>query len=201
MKQRNTPLPIRTLSVLMLFLFFSANTLLAQPETGLTTPRNARDEDQALRLSLINTVFPVALGYGAVALFDNSTVQKTGAALAVYGLVIGPSTGNFYANDYLRGGMGALARFGGALLLQDATEELLGSRFSTVLNVDDREVSLDETGIIVGGALMVGGLAFNYITAPLSAREYNRSIGYAMRMEHLPGTGRSAPVLSARIRF
>ena len=183
------------------YLLFATAPMHAQPETGMRMPASARSEDQAIRLAMINTVFPVALGYGATVLFDDQSVQKVGAAVAVYGLVVGPSTGNFYANDYLRGGLGVMARFGGALLLQDATTELFGNKFATVLGVDDREVSFNDTGVLIGGALMVGGIAFNIATAPLSAREHNRSMGYAFRMQPIPGTGRTAPVLAARIRF
>lgn len=192
---------INIAALLFALFLFAVVPLQAQPETGFRIPPDARSEDQALRLSLINTVFPFGLGYGAVALFDHSTVQTTGAAVAAYGLVVGPSIGNLYANDYLRGGLGALARFGGVLLLKDATRELLGDRFATALGVDDREVSLGDTEVIIGSVLMVGGMAFNYITAPVSAREHNREMGYAVRLKRIPGTGRSAPVLTARINF
>lgn len=185
----------------IVLLLLSTVAVHAQPETGFGRDYRARSGQAALKQSITNTVLSLALGYSTVALFENKTVKTVGASLAVYGLVIGPSTGNFYANDYLRGGLGALTRFGAALLLMDATREISGSEFANALNVDNEEVSLDDTQVIVGGALMVGSMIFNMATAPVSAREYNKEMGYTVEMQHIPGAGKAAPVLTARFHF
>ena len=149
--------------------------------------------------AVVNTVTPVATGYGMVKLFDSNTMETVGATLAVYGLIVGPSTGNFYANDYLRGGLGTLTRIGAAFLLQNATSEVFGREFADALGVDDKSVSLGDADIIVGSTLMLGTIVYNIFTAPVSAREYNRKMGYAVNIESLRGTGRSVPVVTARI--
>lgn len=182
------------------FILFCSASVFAQPEIGgLGQNRDRRMEGMALRQSLFNTVAPMALGLGAVALFENRTVRTVGAWMTVYGLVIGPSTGNFYANDYARGGVGALVRFGGAVLLRNATSEVFGRQFANLLHVDDKSVSFGDTDVLIGSALLVGSIAYNIITGPVSVREYNRKMGYVMEMESLPGTGKVAPVLTARI--
>lgn len=193
---------IYTLFVASLFVSIATLPAYAQPETsGMGQDHRARDGQKAISQAVINTVMPVATGYGAVKLFDGNTVETIGATLAVYGLIIGPSTGNFYANDYLRGGLGALTRLGAAYMLQNATSEVFGREFADVLRVDDKSVSLGDADIIVGSALMLGTIAYNIFSAPVSVREYNRSMGYAVEIESLKGTGRSAPVLTARINF
>ena len=183
-------------------LFMTTTFAYAQPEMGGINP-NKRQESVAVRQAIVNSIMSVGVGLGAVALFDDPTLQTVGATMAAYGLVVGPSTGNFYANDYLRGGLGALTRFGAALLLRDASREVFGSEFAGALDVDteDRKVSLRDTEIIVGGILMAGAAAFNVISAPASVREYNRKLGYALGMQSLPGTGRTAPVFTAKLRL
>lgn len=180
----------------------SYGVVLAQSETGrLSGGGDLRTEGEAIKQAVMNTVLPIGTGYGAVKLFDNNTLETVGASLAVYGLVVGPSTGNFYANDYLRGGLGALTRLGAALLLQNATSEVFGREFADAIGVDNSSVSIKDTDIIVGSTLMLGTIAYNIISAPVSVREYNRQMGYAIKIESLPGTGRAAPVLTARINF
>ncbi|MFH5831215.1 hypothetical protein [Halalkalibaculum sp. DA384] len=188
--------------VLALSIFAAASVARAQPETGGFMPDGqVRSENQAVSQALINTIMPIGVGYGAVKLFDGNTAETLGASLAIYGLVVGPSSGNFYANDYLRGGLGALTRLGAAFLLQDATSEVFGREFADALGVDNSSVSFSETNIVVGSTLMVGTIAYNIITAPVSVREYNREMGYTMEIQSLPGTGRAAPVITARIHL
>lgn len=190
---------------LLLFAIISvvsvSSTVHAQNTSIFYQNRQARSESQAVRQALINTLLPVAVGYGTVELFKNNTVQTLGASLAVYGLVVGPSTGNFYANDYLRGGFGALARFGAALLLKDHTSELFGSEFARSLNVDNKDTSFRDTNFIIGSSLLVGTAILNVVTAPISAREHNREMGYAMQIEELRGTGQTFPLFTAKVRF
>lgn len=193
---------IKSLFVTFIILASVTVTALAQAETGgLMQDARVRSENQAVTQSIINTLMPIAVGYGSVKLFKGNTVETIGASLAIYGLIVGPSTGNFYANDYLRGGLGALTRLGAAFLLQDATSEVFGRDFANALHVDNESVKLGDTNIIVGSALMVGTIAYNLVTAPVSVREYNRKMGYAMEIQSLPGTGRSAPMLTAKINF
>jgi hypothetical protein len=194
--------PTHFLLPAVFFILSVALPAMAQPETtGLGVSAQARSESEAISQAIVNTATPIAVGVGAVKLFNNNTVQTVGASLALYGLMVGPSTGNFYANDYLRGGLGALTRIGAAFLLQDATSEVFGRDFADALNVDNEPVSIEDTNIIVGSALLVGTIVYNIASAPASVREYNQSMGYTMEIRSLPGTNRSAPMITARISF
>ncbi|MDZ7694342.1 MAG: hypothetical protein U5K69_25005 [Balneolaceae bacterium] len=173
---------------------------MAQAEIGQSLgAANSKTEDEAVGQAVINTVMPIGVGYGTVQLFKNNTVRSIGASLVVYGLIMGPSTGNFYANDYLRGGLGALTRVGAAFLLKDATSEIFGPTFANALNVDNEEVSFGDTEVLLGSVLMIGTIAYNIFSAPASVREYNQQRGYALELRSLPGTGQTVPMLTAKI--
>ncbi|MDX1637377.1 MAG: hypothetical protein R3281_05380 [Balneolaceae bacterium] len=197
----NRTLVVSLISALGLSLLQAAPAR-SQPETaGLGQGGDVRSENEAISQALTNTIMPVAVGYGSVKLFNSNTIETIGSTLAVYGLVIGPSTGNFYANDYLRGGLGALTRVGAAFLLKDATSEIFGREFADALNVDNKSVRFGDTEVIVGAVMMVGTMAYNIISAPVSVSEYNQSMGYAIKLHSLPGTGRTIPVVTARIQL
>jgi hypothetical protein len=157
---------------------------------------------KARRIAVTNTTLAVGTGLGAVALFNNGTIQKTGALLTVYGILAGPSTGNFYANDYPRGFAGLAVRTTGAYLMIDATRELFGNTFADELGVDSKEGSLTDTKMIIGGALVLGSAIYNILSTTRSVREYNQgqprfaiNVGSTMIEEKI------APLLTANIRF
>ncbi|MDZ7681066.1 MAG: hypothetical protein U5J63_04960 [Fodinibius sp.] len=95
-----------------------------------------KSASKARSIALTNTFLSIGTGVGAVALFENNTVQKLGTILGVYGIVAAPSTGNFYANDYPRGFAGMGARAIGTFLMADATSEILGQEYADILGVD-----------------------------------------------------------------
>lgn len=169
-----------------------------QPELGRQV--EAKNVSQARSLAATNTLMPLAVGVGTVALIENGTLQTAGAALAVYGLSVGPSTANLYANDYARGMLGILARAGGAYLMQDATSEIFGRRFADALNVDNKEVSLTDTKILIGEILIIGSIVYNFVSAKQSVDQYNAARGARIRVSVEPFGGPFSPGITPVIK-
>jgi hypothetical protein len=163
--------------------------------------KDIKSVSEARGLALNNTLLPVATGIGAVYLFKNNTVQTVGAALAVYGLIMGPSAGNFYAEDYMRGTLGAMMRIGSGYLLLDATRELMGDRVADRLAWDDKRVSISDTQVLVGAGVFAGSMLYNLLSAGASVREYNQQSGYSFYV--VPGRVNQnlVPLLTARFDF
>lgn len=189
---------IPLISLLILF----TSTAFSQPELG-GSRIEVKTVEQARGLAATNTLMPLAVGIGTVALFENNTIQTVGAAMALYGLAMGPSTGNFYADDYTRGLLGLLTRAAGGYLMADATSEIFGSKFANALNVDNKRVSLTDTKIIIGEVLIVGSIIYNLISAKKSVAEYNASQGQRIRISVEPSEGpfssNYAPVITGKI--
>ncbi|MDZ7659129.1 hypothetical protein [Fodinibius sp.] len=157
---------------------------------------------KARSIALTNTVVSIGSGVAAVALFDNNTIQKTGAYLTLYGIVAGASTGNFYAEDYPRGVIGMGARAVGTILMLDGTREVFGQRFSNTLGVDNEEVSLTDTKMLIGEGLILAGFIYNMISLNASVKEHN-SGGRNFSINITPAVvdDEVAPVLTASLRF
>lgn len=157
---------------------------------------------KARNIALTNTVMPVATGLTAIALFDNRTIQTSGALLAVYGLSMGPSTGNFYAEDYTRGFLGLGMRAAGLFLMHDATREVFGSTFANRLTIDDRKVRLTDTKMLIGEALILGSAIYNILSAKKSVQKYQESRRkFAVSVSSASIKRTIAPLLTARINF
>lgn len=161
----------------------------------------SKSASQARSIALTNTVSSIGVGVATVAMFENNTIETAGAALGVYGLIMGPSTGNFYAKDYKRGMIGMAARTVGAYLMVDATREIFGNDFADALTVDDREVSLTDTKILIGEALVLGSLLYNIFSTNASVEQYNQGRGYSIRFDANSVHDTVAPVLTAQIRL
>jgi hypothetical protein len=181
---------------------FSAD---AQSEVSINRPfgnDQRKTVSKARSISLTNTALSIGAGVTTVALFDNNTIQKAGAYLALYGVVAGASTGNFYAEDYPRGVIGMGARAVGTLLMVDATREVFGQRFANTLDVDNEEVSLTDTKMLIGEGLILAGFIYNIISLSASVKEYN-SGGRNFSINITPAivNDEVAPVLTASLRF
>ncbi len=159
--------------------------------------------DEARSLAITNTVLAFGTGIVAASIFEGSTLKKAGGYLALYGLMAGPSTGNFYAEDYTRGGFGALARAAaGIWLLKDATREVLGKDIDEVMPWEDGEkVKFTDTKIWVGTTIVLGSAIYNFISAKQSVEEHNARLGYRFSMSAETIYGEPYPVVSARVSF
>lgn len=189
---------------LLIFVLGMTIQVNAQSEISVTTNANEQPKtiSEARTLVFTNTLMPVGVGMGTVALFENNTVQSIGAAMAVYGIVVGPSTGNFYANDYARGGLGMAVRFVGAYLMKNATSEIFGHRFSNALHVDNKDVSIGDTKILIGAGLVIGSMVYNFVTASKSVKEFNKGMKrFTLNVKPTDVDGKVAPVFTARVNL
>ena len=186
----------------LLGISFSAD---AQSEISISRPfgnDQRKTVSKARSIALTNTALSIGAGVTAVALFDNNTIQKTGAYLTLYGIVAGASTGNFYAEDYPRGVIGMGARAVGTILMVDATREIFGQRFANTLGVDDKDVSFTDTKMLIGEGLILAGLIYNIISLDASVREYNTGgRNFSVNITPAVVDEEVAPVLTASLRF
>ncbi|MDX1618355.1 MAG: hypothetical protein R3224_06185 [Balneolaceae bacterium] len=154
------------------------------PDTAETEPKNP---SKALGRAIGHTVVPIALGVLIVvntSPFDDDPLATAGGLLMLHGVLTGPSMGNFYARDWLRGWGGVGARI-----------------LSFVIIDSDRRNR--ELRNVLGIGLLAGSALYNIATAPASARAYNRRAGiqYGAGVLQVPGSGAAVPVLTAGIRF
>ncbi len=185
----------------VLLVSFLMLPFLVQAQSTYTNP-NLKSVSTARGKAVRGTVFPLALGIGSTLIFENSTVELIGSSLAVYGLMTGPSIGNFYAKDYVRGVIGVAVRLGGGYLLHDATREIFGDDFADAVGWDDEEVSLTDTKVLIGGALIVGSAIYNIISAEASVKRYNsRNGGYYVHIFPVIFDGKVMPFITARFNF
>jgi len=188
-----------------LFFFIGSATLTFGQGVSINQSmggENLKSVSKARSIALTNTALSISSGIGMVSLFENNTVQTIGGILGVYGVIVGPSTGNFYANDYPRGFAGAGARAIGAFLMADATSEIFGREFADALGVDDKDVSLTDTKILIGEVLVLGGFVYNIISLNKSVEEFNNSKGgITVNVKPTMVNDKIAPVLSASLRF
>ena len=187
--------------VLFLYiLFWLPETVLAQPEIGRS--RYMKSVSEARNRALTNTILPLVTGITAAKVFKGDKMQTAGALLAVYGLVMGPSGGNFYAEDYLRGGLGVAARASmGYFLLLDATRELMGKDVAESLTWDNKDVKITDTKVLIGAGVFLGSMVYNVISSKASANEFNRSRGYRVSVTGEKIGDEIVPVLSAKFSF
>lgn len=188
---------------LLILLLAASLQAQAQSEVSINRRTNGlKNASQARSIALTNTIMPIAVGYGTVALFENNTLQSTGAFLAAYGLLMGPSTGNFYALDYPRGVIGLTARAVGSYLMVDATSEIFGREFASALYVDDRDVSLTDTKILIGEALVLGSIIYNIWSTKSSVKEYNNSQRrFSLNVTPAVIENKVAPLVTANIHL
>jgi len=189
---------------LLLTFFGISLQVKAQNHISITANRNEHTKtvSEARTLAFTNTFMPMAVGMGSVALFNNKTVQSIGAVMTVYGIIMGPSTGNFYANDYARGGLGMVTRLVGAYLMKNATSEIFGQRFSNSLNIDNKKVKLGDTKILIGAGLVVGTAIYNFISASKSVKEFNKSKKrFSLNVTPSVVGKKVSPLLTARVTF
>lgn len=192
--------------MLLLLLLFGFSLLVqAQSEVGINRPFAGGEKktvSKARSIALMNTALSIGTGISAVALFDNTKVQKAGAYLTIYGIIAGASTGNFYAEDYPRGVIGMGARTVGAILMIDATSEVFGQRFESTLNIDDKEVSLTDTKMLIGEAFLIGGFIYNLISLNSSVEEYNSGgRKFSVNVNSAVVNDKVAPVVTAQVNF
>jgi hypothetical protein len=186
--------------LIAVFIYAGASSLQAQTESRYRS-QHLKYVDEARTQAIAGTLVPLALGIGTASLVENNTVKKTASFAAVYGLVLGPSLGNFYAKDYARGMLGIAARMGGGYLLLDATRELAGKDVADGLGWDDKSVSLTDTRVLIGGGIIIASAVYNVISAKASVESYNRNTGYTIGLAPVIVNDQTVPLVTANIQF
>ncbi len=121
----------------------------------------------AIILSALNTAIPVGLGTLMIHSSEDNVGLYSGEGwggviggflLVSYGVVIGPSIGNFYADDLANGLGGIAIRTFGGIVAMEAQDGSLRSRNRQKL----------------GYCLIIGGAIYNFISCQASVKRYNR---------------------------
>lgn len=187
--------------VLLLFIFTAfPDVVFAQAEIGRS--RYLKNASEARNRAVTNTILPLVTGITATKVFKGDKLQTAGSLLAIYGLLMGPSAGNFYAEDYLRGGLGVAARAGiGYFMLLDATREIMGKEVAESLTWDNKDVELTDTNVLIGAGVFLGSMVYNVISSKASVKEFNRSKGYYVHLSGEKIGEEIVPVLTAKISF
>jgi len=182
----------------IVFLLVDLSTAQAQSRFKSNYLKNV---DEARTRAIAGTLVPIALGVGMASFIENNTIKKAASFAAVYGLVLGPSFGNFYAKDYLRGMLGVAARVGGSIMLLDATRELAGDDVADGLGWDDESVSLGDTKVLIGSGIILGSAIYNIISSKASVNRFNKKTGYLIGMMPAFRDGQVVPLITAHVQF
>lgn len=193
---------MKTLSVLLIGMIWLAADGKAQSgyplqpdsletiETAQPVSSYLKKPSKAIIRSLTHTAVPIglALAINAAAppeihLFSDEEDKNTGSLLFMllglsYGSFIGPSMGNLYARDYLRGFGGIALRIQGVRMMRDSTPRRAKR---------------------IGQILFFGSALYNILSGPASVRRYNRRQKLQIAPSVDPGT--QVPVLSVRVHF
>lgn len=156
---------------------FCANNLSYQAG-DLNSSNMFKDPRKAFLLSLGHFAVPTLVGSIILSNSSGST-DIVGGIILSYGILVGPSMGNFYARDESRSVGGLAVRvIGGGLMLAGVLSwandfsNSVGNAFSTGRHTDS-----GESGVLLflaGASITAGGIIFNLATAGQSARDYNR---------------------------
>jgi hypothetical protein len=131
-----------------------------------------KDPENALYYSVVHTVVPI--GFGGMLLVVGGSAAPVGALGIMYGILAGPSAGNFYAEDIGMGLFGIGLRLLGIGMMAEATESFHYTSYSHHRH---------KPGLARGGFLLyMGSTLWNIVTAPGSARTYNARHGIGYRL-------------------
>ncbi len=151
---------------------------LAYRKYGLKSSEMFKDPRKAFLISLGNFGIPTLVGSLLLSNGSDGT-DILGGLILSYGIIVGPSMGNFYAHDQSRSVGGLAVRAGGGLLMligvlvwTSDTSNFFGRAVSTGKYSDSGEGGA--LLFLAGAAITAGGIIFNLATAGQSARDYNR---------------------------
>lgn len=170
------------------------------------TPNKAykyKDPQKAFLLSLGNTVVPVLTGTMILSRTTNndSKLLRIGAgALIVYGMIIGPSTGLYYAGSNEKASGGILGRLGATALGIAGTFWGITIGIGNAYDADNpKSQAIPSVMIYSGAILLTGSAVLQIIKAPAEARKHNRSVHLAFSPTYYPRE--KTPGLAINIRF
>ncbi len=177
-------------------------------DTAYTAAVILKSKKVAFRRSLWHTLAPVASAFVISRLTEGNTIEAPVAALLGYGLMVGPSMGNLYAEDWSRGINGFVFRglgVGAVILAGSLGDDVIDYTPIGGYDRHDWHDPLTESEFVrlVGTAIYIGGVLYNFLTLNRSVDEYSHDLKKGVRIEVSPSydikTG--TPLLSTHIRF
>ncbi len=136
-------------------------------KTSLHSKKNATE---AFLWSAGHTVLPVVAGGYILNKLD--TYETAGSFAVGYGFLIGPSMGNFYAQDFGRGLLGVGIRTAGTALFYSGVADALQDDWFDDEGNDSRG---DGGAKITGGFIIYTiGALYSIFTLPQSVHDYNK---------------------------
>ena len=155
-----------------------ALVLLFASTARADAPADTVDPDQALRLSIIGSAFPLAaIGIGTLVGLEGTRapIRDVGTGFAVVGALVGivtPAIGDFYAHRWLNPGIAL--RAGGLLATFIGFVKAFNNDLGDCADPGPCHRSATTIGLIAGGAAMyLGGIVLDVVGAPTTARDWN----------------------------
>jgi len=160
-----------------------------------------KSPQKAFLLSFGNTVIPIVAGtiiLRQTTINDSKNLRIGGGAMIIYGAIVGPSIGTFYAGSFGRGFGGILLRAGSATL---GTAGLAIAFVQAWDNYDGNDQGSIAPAIMFfsGAILLVSSAVVQIAKAPEVARKHNKSIHLAFSPTWYPKV--KTPGLAINIRF
>ncbi len=151
-----------------------------------------RNPAAAVWMSLGSTFIPPIAGYlilSSTSINDSKTLRSFGGTLIGVGILFGPSVGDFYAHNYLAGGIGIGIRTLSSLMIAGGVAAGFGGE--------------PGTGVAIAGAMGILGLMvstiYNWNSAYHSAERYNDAHHLSVAPVYYPK--QRAPGLALNVRF
>ncbi|HKI47065.1 MAG TPA: hypothetical protein VKA08_17175 [Balneolales bacterium] len=164
-----------------------------------------KNSQKAFWLSFGHTVIPVLTGtiiLEQTSINDSKLLRISGGALIVYGMIVGPSIGLFYAGSDEKASGGILGRIAAtALVTVGAYWDLyvgLGNAFD-YSGSDQTSETIPLAVFYSGVILLTGSAALQIIKAPAEARKHNRMAHLSIAPTWYPRE--KAPGLAINIHF
>ncbi|MDX1637378.1 MAG: hypothetical protein R3281_05385 [Balneolaceae bacterium] len=179
-------------------------TVTINPYTERDPQNQFKSTKKAFTRAALHTLVPVALGYPLFNFTDQVSVSTAGGLMMAYGILLGPSMGNFYADDDERGQLGLNIRAGSAGFLAACSLFLVPDMFAGIFGSED---SIDYSGIktvtYITGGVVAGSIVFNLATIPHSVNEYNRQVELDLRpgIQFIGNSSRMGPSVTLSLRF
>lgn len=201
---------IASLALGIVISFAASDTASGQLDRSRISPLQPaqfelKSEKTALHRSLWHTLSPLASGFLIGGILGEDAVVPA-ASLFTYGLMIGPSTGNIYANDWKRGFNGFLFRalgIGAMIMSKTYSGEHLDGGARPNSYGSGSSLQATDVVLVAGIAIFSGGILYNFVTTDQSVREYNKRVRQGIGVRLAPSIDRKTgtTLLTARITF
>jgi len=155
---------------------------------SLSNTASRKSVTLAYGLSVANAAIPLGLGY----YLYNDVSEPLGVILMLYGGVVGPSMGSYYAGDFQVGNTSTIIR--GIVIGLYATSQLSGTN---QVNRGPEVVFYSAIAAFVGTSI------YNFVTIPNSVNVYNRRTRFQGSFDMGPSVdlNTGTPIMRASLSF